>query len=319
MVVCTLPIKKSTFIMKKAKAERILILTCSVFVSFIICNNCIGDLFQKKGIFRNIFFRKILISFNSLIKNKLSELKYLKTSKYSFNALFNKKQIILSTVSIRNKDSAPKKCPPNSTKCVEGSCICKDGFVGFPHDKRGCFKCEPTCYEDETCIYPGICGCMFGQMRAENNECLAPSLRISNAYPAVIDRQFNGKIYVEIVPKEITIRPLFCKFGQVILSAGKGRKPGEIVCGTPLIKKLGNAMLYVSDSRTQWPAHGILIRVKKTMGTDFTSNAISGTLVSVLICILLYITSYKFFKSETGKYTRWRNDFENQKPYIQFS
>lgn len=302
-----------------AKVVHFLVSARAIFATCLIFFICYTthDIFTC--IFENSFFREKFNFVQTTKKMILPIGKYNKRSDTRFTSLFTRKHVFLSQESNRKRQQTTRKCPPNSTEGASGSCVCFDGYFGYPNDKRGCFRCEPSCYEDETCNYPGICGCKFGQMKAENDECLAPLLRISNAYPTVIDRKFNERIIVEISPKEVTIRPLYCKFGNTIMPAGKGRKPGEIFCATPLVKKIGDTMLYVSDTRTQWPAHGVLIRVTKKIKTDFTSNAIAGTVLSTIMCIFMYFVSFKFFKSETAKCTRWRNTIGAQNSYKQFS
>ena len=210
----------------------------------------------------------------------------------------------------KNIHKKRKDCPPNSTMNSDGFCECESGFIGFPNDQRGCYRCPEQCYEDEICVYPGVCSCAFGKMRAPNDECVSPSLRMIRAFPTLIDRQYNGFITVEVEPKEVTIRPLFCKFGQTVLSAGKGTKPGEIFCPLPMIKKMGDTRLFVSDDRSTWPAHGILLRITKSAGNEFTNDVIIGTIFSILMCLITLVIFWKFFKSETARAARKRTEIE---------
>ena len=201
-------------------------------------------------------------------------------------------------------------CPGNSSRNSKGECECDKGYFGFPNDQRGCFKCQQQCYEDELCVYPGVCSCGFGQMRASNDECVPASLRIVKAHPTLLERHFTGSIIVEVVPKEVTIRPLFCKFGHTVVSAAKGSKPGEILCPMPIIKKLGDTRLYVSDDRGQWPANGVLIRITKSAGNEYTNDVIMGSFFSTLMCLFLFYVYYKFFRSETARAARKRTENE---------
>lgn len=218
----------------------------------------------------NIILFSLLFAIFKDIKIKFSNFRCIPYNKFQHFSVLSTKQLYLSAnqdpekpvrkqrskneaTSSKNTTNPAKKeqnpCPGNNTVIVNHKCRCKAGFKGFPLDERGCFKCD-SCYSDEICAYPGRCTCNFGMMRAENEECIGSSLQMLSVYPTTIDKEYGGTVTVEVYPKDVTIRTLYCFFGHQVTIAQKGDNPGEVKCLIKASKKT-DSFLYVSDSKTQ--------------------------------------------------------------------
>lgn len=212
----------------------------------------------------------------------------------------------------RNKKNAGKQtkkiCPGNNTVFINNKCRCENGFKGFPHDERGCFKCS-SCYSDEICVYPGRCSCLFGQMRASNGECIWPTIQMLSAYPTSIERDKGGLVSVEVYPKDVSIRPIYCMIGHSVSNAIKGERPGLVLCQVPSTIRR-DSFLYVSDSKAQWPSQGLLIHLIRKSRPDFTQESLIASALSIFICTCVVYLTHKFFKSLVLKAIRSRKNFE---------